>query len=67
LAGKAVTLSNLRGREIAFANGQRSMVTIHPSSIVRAPDGIGRHQANAGLVKDLKPALKTIGGLPKAA
>ena len=48
LAGKAVTLSKLRGQEIAFADGQRGMVTIHPSSILRAPDEAGRHQAYAG-------------------
>ena len=43
------------------------MVTIHPSSILRAPDEIGRQQAYAGLVKDLKLALKAVAGLPQAA
>ncbi len=60
-AGKAVTLSKLRGREIAFADGQRGMVTIHPSSILRTPDETGRRQAYAGLVRDLKEALKRAG------
>src|SRR3954471_23213275 len=67
LAGKAVTLSKLRGQEIAFAAGQRGMVTIHPSSILRTPDEMGRRQAYAGLVKDLKLALKAVDRLPKAA
>jgi len=69
LAGKTVTLSRLRGQVIAFANAgnQQGMVTIHPSSILRAPDEMGRRQAYAGLVKDLKLALKTIDRLPKAA
>ena len=67
LAGKAVTLSKLRGQEIAFADGQRGMVTIHPSSILRAPDEIGRREAYAGLVKDLKLALKAVARLPQAA
>ena len=58
LAAKAVTLSKLRGQEIAFAGGQRGMVTIHPSSILRAPDEAGRRAAYAGLVKDLKRAVK---------
>jgi uracil-DNA glycosylase family protein len=60
LAGKTVTLSRLRGRVLAFANagGQRGMVTIHPSSILRAPDEAGRHAAYAGLVRDLKLAVK---------
>ena len=67
LAGKAVILSKLRGEEIAFAGGQRGMVTIHPSSILRAPDEMGRRQAYAGLVKDLKQALKAVARLPQAA
>lgn len=57
LVGKAVTLSRLRGNVLGFADGQRGIVTIHPSSILRAPDEIGRRQAFAGLVKDLKLAL----------
>jgi DNA polymerase len=67
LAGKAVTLSKLRGQEIAFADGRRGMVTIHPSSILRTPDEAGRRQAYAGLVKALKLALKAADWLPKAA
>jgi len=67
LAGKAVTLSRERGRELAFADGQRGMVTLHPSAILRVPDEAGRRQAYAGLVKDLKLALKAVARLPKAA
>ena len=57
LVGKAVTLSRLRGQEVVFADGQRGRVTIHPSSILRAPDESGRRQAYAGLVRDLRRAL----------
>jgi DNA polymerase len=67
LAGRAVTLSRERGKEIAFADGQRGMVTIHPSSILRVPDQAGRHQAYAGLVKDLQLALKAAAKPSKAA
>jgi DNA polymerase len=67
LVGKAVTLSKLRGKEIAFADGQRGMVTLHPSSILRTPDEMGRRQAYAGLVKDLKLARKAVDRLPGAA
>ncbi len=67
LAGKAVTLSKLRGQEIAFSDGRRGMVTIHPSSILRAPDEMGRRQAYLGLVKDLKLALRAVARLPQAA
>lgn len=60
LAGKTVTLSRLRGQVVAFANAgnQQGMVTIHPSSILRIPDEAGRRAAYAGLVKDLKLAVK---------
>ena len=60
LAGKTVTLSRLRGQVIAFANAgnQQGMVTVHPSSILRAPDEAGRRAAYAGLVRDLKLAVK---------
>lgn len=60
LVGKAVTLSKLRGQAIAFADGQRGIVTVHPSSILRAPDDAGRRLAYGGLVKDLKLALKSV-------
>jgi DNA polymerase len=60
LAGKAVTLSRLRGQVVSFANAgdQQGIVTIHPSSILRAPDEAGRRAAYGGLVKDLKLAVK---------
>lgn len=69
LAGKAVTLSRLRGEVIAFANAgdQPGIVTIHPSSILRAPDEAARRAAYAGLVKDLKLALTSVAGLSKVA
>ena len=69
LAGKAVTLSRLRGQVVSFdqAGGQPGIVTIHPSSILRAPDEAGRRAAYAGLVKDLKLALKSVVRLPQAA
>jgi DNA polymerase len=69
LAGKAVTLSRLRGQVVTFANAgnQQGMVTIHPSSILRAPDEAGRHAAYAGLVRDLKLAVKAVAKLPQAA
>ena len=69
LTGKAVTLSRLRGQVVSFADagGQAGMVTIHPSSILRAPDEAGRRAAYAGFVKDLKLALKSVARLAQAA
>jgi DNA polymerase len=67
LAGKAVTLSRTRGKLLTFADGRQGMVTIHPSAILRAPDEAGRRAAYAGLVKDLRLALKSAARLPQAA
>jgi DNA polymerase len=58
LAGRPVVLSRERGRVIELADGQRSMVTSHPSSILRMPDQKARHAAFAALVNDLKAAVK---------
>ena len=58
LAGRAVVLSRERGKVIALAGGQRGMVTVHPSSILRMPDQAARHAAFAALVADLKTAAR---------
>jgi uracil-DNA glycosylase family protein len=58
LAGRPVVLSRERGKVIEFADGQRGMVTTHPSSILRMPDQKARHAAYAALVEDLKAAVK---------
>ena len=58
LTGRPVVLSRERGRVIEFADGQRGMVTTHPSSILRMPDQKARHAAFAALVKDLKAAVR---------
>ena len=58
LAGRPVVLSRERGKVIKLADGQRGMVTTHPSSILRMPDQKARHAAFAALVKDLKAAAK---------
>jgi uracil-DNA glycosylase family protein len=58
LAGRPVVLSRERGKVIEFADGQRGLVTTHPSSILRMPDQKARHAAFSALVKDLKAAVK---------
>lgn len=60
LAGRPVVLSRERGRVIELADGQRGMVTTHPSSILRMPDQKARHAAFAALVKDLKAAARQV-------
>jgi uracil-DNA glycosylase len=58
LAGRPIVLSRERGRVIELADGQRGMVTTHPSSILRMPDQKARHAAFAALVKDLRAAVR---------
>jgi DNA polymerase len=60
LAGRPMTLARERGKEVSLGGGQRGMVTVHPSSILRVPDQAARHKAYAGLVRDLKLALKAV-------
>jgi DNA polymerase len=60
LANRAVVLSRERGKMIEFADGQRGMVTVHPSAILRMPDEATRHAAYAAFVKDLKAAVKQV-------
>ena len=67
LAGRAVVLSRERGRVIELADGQRGMVTVHPSSILRTPDQAARHAAFAALVADLKAAARQAAKLAAAA
>jgi len=61
LAGRPVVLSRERGKVFDLADGQRGMVTVHPSSILRMPDQAARHAAFAALVKDLRAAVKQAG------
>ena len=57
LSGKAVVLARTRGRLVAFPDGQRGLITLHPSAILRMPDEAARRQGLAGLVKDLRTAV----------
>jgi len=58
LAGRPMVLSRERGKVIAFEGGQRGMVTVHPSALLRMPDEAARHAAYAAFLKDLKAAVK---------
>lgn len=55
---RTIVLSRERGRPLDLPGGQRGMVTIHPSAILRMPDEAARQVGFAGLVGDLKVAAK---------
>ncbi len=56
LTGRKITLARERGHALDLWDGQRGMLTLHPSSILRMPDETARHDAFAGLVADLARA-----------
>lgn len=40
--GKASTIANLRGQAIPFESGAKAVATVHPSSLLRIPDKVGK-------------------------
>jgi DNA polymerase len=49
-----VTISKLRGEPHELADGSECWITVHPSSILRAPDEDARRDGRALFVRDLK-------------
>ena len=54
LFGKVVTITSLRGRAQRLADGSECWVTVHPSSLLRAPDEQARREGRKRFVADLK-------------
>jgi DNA polymerase len=54
LVGKVVTISKVRGEPLTLADGAECWVTVHPSSILRAPDEEARREAKRLFLRDLK-------------
>ena len=54
LMGKAVTISKVRGKPQRLADGSECWVTVHPSSILRAPDEDARREGKKLFLRDLK-------------
>jgi DNA polymerase len=52
--GKTVTISKISGKPLTLADGSECWVTVHPSSILRAPDGTARNEAKRLFLRDLK-------------
>jgi uracil-DNA glycosylase family protein len=60
LAGPAVRVTRDRGRAIESPLAPILMVTVHPSSILRAPDAETRRRSMADFVRDLRAAAKRL-------
>jgi DNA polymerase len=54
LIGKTVTIGKVRGEPLQLENGSECWVTVHPSSLLRAPDPEARREGRALFVRDLK-------------
>ncbi len=54
LVGKVVTISKVRDAPLTLADGSECWVTVHPSSILRAPDEEARKEGKRLFLRDLK-------------
>ena len=54
LFGKVVTIGKLRGEPQTLADGSECWVTVHPSSLLRAPDEDARREGRQAFVADLR-------------
>jgi uracil-DNA glycosylase family protein len=54
LIGKIVTISKVRGEPLTLADGTECWVTVHPSSILRAPDEEARREGKRLFLRDLQ-------------
>src|SRR6266568_1967651 len=61
LFGRTFKVTAQRGKVIATPLAAHGIATVHPSSILRAPDEASRRQEYRAFVKDLKSVAKLIG------
>jgi DNA polymerase len=66
LFGKVVTITKLRGRAQALADGTECWVTVHPSALLRMPDRERRQEERERFVADLKRIRKRAEALEAA-
>jgi len=62
LLGKSFRVTKSRGVFVASPLAPRVLATVHPSSILRAPDEEARHREYAAFVRDLKVAARALSG-----
>src|SRR6202167_3279728 len=60
LPGRTVTISQVRGKAGAMADGTLLVVTIHPSALLRIEDADERHAAYCSFVADLQAAAGAV-------
>lgn len=62
LFGRAITISQVRGEFVALPkwHGIEGFVTVHPSSLLRAPDEASRHREYAKFVTDMRAIARHV-------
>jgi DNA polymerase len=58
-----VTITRERGRPIALSDGQSAFVTVHPSFLLRLPDGDAKAREYRAFVADLRKIMELVGSL----
>jgi DNA polymerase len=66
LLGSAFRVTKQRGVPIPFTGGARIVATVHPSSILRAPDSETRHLEMQRFIADLSAARALLSAHPAA-
>jgi uracil-DNA glycosylase family protein len=59
--GKDLPILKSRGRWMTSLMGPKTLITVHPSSILRAPDEVAKERAFADFVADLNLVAESIG------
>lgn len=67
LLGAKFSVLRERGKLLPYSGGSRIMATVHPSSILRAPDSATRHAEMDRFVADLRKIMPLVREQPKAA
>jgi DNA polymerase len=60
LLGRSFRVTRQRGQLLPFVASLHILATVHPSSILRAPDEATRHREHAKFVKDLRVVAKLL-------
>jgi DNA polymerase len=67
LLGRNFSVTRQRGELVTSSLAANVLATVHPSSILRAPDSESRHAEMAKFVGDLKKVARVLASQPKAA
>jgi len=60
IMGKSFKVTKERGRAVKAPNGETVIATVHPSSVLRAPDAAARAQAERDFFTDLKKVARQL-------